>query len=309
MKKFIQTVRDRKENGDAASSLIIGIAIIGIVALLGQMIISRVSNKAKTIAAVLKDTNAQVEADAKSSLASKSPTDEPEAFWKTPETTQSPTNAATVPNVSGKSSAVDIPWETISLVALGVIALFIAIIVLRTIIKSHGKRQRIYTSNMSQWDALFAKHRDVKTAWADYEMDINKVIDYPAMTDTTDPVTLTLHKALERASLLQPRADKSLRASPAVDTSYAEAVNDLHRAFTEAEKNAKKVAWSGFTDQERRQLSQAKDLLAMAYNTSASPSERQSAYKQAMKRLEGLIVPPQQALLAIEQRMPILIEQ
>jgi Flp pilus assembly pilin Flp len=280
MKTLTKNLCRRDERGSVVEYILITAVFVVLLVAVGGLLLGEGDDKVADTAAQIKDAA----------------TDAP-----SPAATQGPASAAISNNMP------DIPWGMIGLIVLGVIALAVAVVIIIFTVNAQAKRKDLYTNNMSQWNALFAKHRDVKTAWADYEMDITKVIDYPAMTDTTDPITLALHKALERASMLQPAESKMLRSKPASSTEYAEAVYDLHRAFAEAEKNAKKVAWSGFTDQERRQLSQAKDLLAMAYNTSASPSERQSAYKQAMKRLEGLIVPPQQAILAIEQRMPILI--
>jgi prepilin-type N-terminal cleavage/methylation domain-containing protein len=211
-----------------------------------------------------------------------------------------------------ESSPIDIPWGIIGLVLLGIAGLVGAGFAGTYGYKKQATTRHTVTQNKEQWLAVEAQHQDVLSSWADYEMDIIKVIDYPTMTDMTDPKTIALHAAIRRAALAKPtdkNQKRTYKMSSAIGTEYADAVQALHTAFLAAESNAKKVSWSGFTAQERRQLSQAKDLLAMAYNTSASPSERQSAYKQAMKRLEGLIVPPQQAILAIEQRMPILIEQ
>jgi hypothetical protein len=157
-------------------------------------------------------------------------------------------------------------------------------------------------NNIAGWEKLITRHRELRMQWASYELDMAKLIDFPMMTDMREPVTLALHKALKKAADLEPSSAKKMSAHPVVNSDFWNAVNDLDGAFHTAEQTAKKVAWSKFTVSERKSLSTAKNMLALALNSGASPAERQAAYKRVFKELQGLIEFPEKARLEIEAR-------
>ena len=47
----------------------------------------------------------------------------------------------------------------------------------------------------AQLDALFAAHDGVTTRWLDYELDVAKLIAYPAMSDGRQPLTAAFLRA------------------------------------------------------------------------------------------------------------------
>ena len=48
------------------------------------------------------------------------------------------------------------------------------------------------------------EHARTDTRWMSYELDSDKLLDFPLMTDMRDPLTTDFHKAKLRADLLRP---------------------------------------------------------------------------------------------------------
>ena len=213
----------------------------------------------------------------------------------------SPIADATAPAASSPS-AVHVPWELLGFVAviltiLGVVAVGIIFVVPHIKKTTNNKSE-----NIRAWKTLINRHEKIRAQWAAYEMDMDKLIDMPVMTDMREPVIITLHKALKTASSLAPKSLDKFAYTPVKDSAFLAAVNDLEVALNSAEQTAKKIAWSKFTKEERRSLSTAKQMLSLATDAGASPAERQAAYKRVFKELQGLIEFPAKARLEIESR-------
>jgi prepilin-type N-terminal cleavage/methylation domain-containing protein len=201
-----------------------------------------------------------------------------------------------------RSAPVEFPWGIV--LGIGVSAILVVALVALIVWFVRQNKASVVTSknNIAGWEKLITRHRELRMQWASYELDMAKLIDFPLMTDMREPVTAALHKALKKAADLEPANAKKMAAHPVVNSDFWNAVNDLDAAFHTAEQTAKKVAWSKFTPSERKSLSTAKNLLALALDSGASPAERQAAYKRVFKELQGLIEFPEKARLEIEAR-------
>jgi len=77
-------------------------------------------------------------------------------------------------------------------------------------------------------EAAAARHRSVLTRWQRYELDPAHSIDYPAMSDPSQPETAALIRAMKAAERLRG----------GTDAAYAPAVDQLERALADAERAA-----------------------------------------------------------------------
>lgn len=158
-----------------------------------------------------------------------------------------------------------------------------------------------------QLEKLFAAHDAVTARWLEYELDVAKLIDFPAMSDGRQPLTAAFLKAKRVADRLRP-ASTSARLTPDQLTEYREAVTEYEVAFDLAERDARRQSDSGFTDAERRRLATAKQLLTVAVDEAATPAERQSAYRRARRELDGLIAVSDEAIVVLEKKVALELE-
>lgn len=148
---------------------------------------------------------------------------------------------------------------------------------------------------------LLADHDEMTARWLDYELDVAKLIAFPAMSDGRQPLTADFLRAKRVADSLRPAPD----AVPTREqlTDYRNAVNDYGLKFDLAERDARRVRDSGFTDQERTRLDRAQQLLRTAVDQSATAAERQLAYKRVRTELDGLIVVSDDAIEVLEAKV------
>jgi len=157
-------------------------------------------------------------------------------------------------------------------------------------------------------ERVVAAHDETERRWLDYELDAVKVLEYPVMTDMREQVTVDFHRARRDAESLRPADPEELRDRRRLDR-YREAVREYQVRFDVAEREARRRRASDFSSAERQALDRAKKLLAIADDEGATHAERQSAYRRATKALEGIIVLPDAATDAIEQRIAGLLGQ
>ncbi|SEE73678.1 hypothetical protein [Ruania alba] len=162
--------------------------------------------------------------------------------------------------------------------------------------------QEAEEARTSEIERVLAEHEETNRRWLDYELDVAKLIDFPVMTDMREQVTIDFHRAKRDADGLRPDDPDELRDARMLGR-YREAVREFGLTFDIAEREAKRRRTSDFTVAERDALARAKKLLALADDSGATRAERQSAYRRATKELEGLLVLPDAATDAIEQRI------
>ncbi|GAA5034505.1 hypothetical protein ACFQRL_14520 [Microbacterium fluvii] len=156
----------------------------------------------------------------------------------------------------------------------------------------------------SQLESLFAAHDAVTARWLDYELDVAKLIAFPAMSDGRQPLTAAFLRAKKVADNLRPASAKAKLTKDQL-AEYRSAVTDFEVAFDLAERDARRVRDSTFTDGERKRLDTAKQLLTVAIDQAATPAERQLAYRRVRQELDGLISLSDEALEVLEEKVAL----
>lgn len=149
---------------------------------------------------------------------------------------------------------------------------------------------------------LIDEHDEVTGRWLDYELDVAKTIAFPAMSDGREPLTAAFLRAKRVADRLRP-VTADVRLTPEQFAEYREAVTDFAVKFDVAEQNARRVRDTGFTEEERRRLERAQQLLKTAVDKSATAAERQVAYRRVREELDGLLVLSDDAVSILETRV------
>ena len=161
-------------------------------------------------------------------------------------------------------------------------------------------------SSGSQLERLFASHDDVTRRWLEYELDVAKIIAFPAMSDGRQPLTAAFLRAKRIADGLRPASAKA-RLTREQLTEYRNAVADFEVAFDVAERDARRLKDSSFTEVERKRLDTAKQLLTVAIDQAATPAERQVAYRRVREELDGLILLSDGAIDVLENQVMLEI--
>jgi hypothetical protein len=159
-------------------------------------------------------------------------------------------------------------------------------------------------SQAAQWRTItrvIDEHRRTDTRWLDYELDAAKLLDFPAMTDMRDPLTVEFHRAKLRAELLRPGKAEDLLDDPEAMRQYLEAVEAYATAFDTAENEARRRRRSDFSRADQQRMTRAQSLLRVAADRGATPQERERAYELARGELDGLVVLPDRAIAALER--------
>ncbi len=160
------------------------------------------------------------------------------------------------------------------------------------------------TTQATQLERLFAAQDAVTARWLDYELDVAKLIAYPAMSDGRQPLTAAFLRAKRIADGLRPASAKARLSKDQLDE-YRNAVADFEVAFDVAERDARRVKDSSFSTDERKRLDTAKQLLTIAIDQAATPAERQVAYRRVREELDGLISLSDEAIEVLEGKVSL----
>jgi hypothetical protein len=153
-------------------------------------------------------------------------------------------------------------------------------------------------------DRLFTAHDAVTARWLEYELDVAKLIAFPAMSDGRQPLTAAFLRAKRVADGLRPASVKA-RISKDQLAEYRNAVSDYEVAFDVAERDARRLKDSSFSTIERKRLDTAKQLLTIAIDQAATPAERQVAYRRVREELNGLISLSDEAIEVLEGKVAL----
>ena len=156
-------------------------------------------------------------------------------------------------------------------------------------------------SHRARLERLFAAHDDLTHRWLEYELDVAKLIAYPAMSDGRQPLTAGFLRAKKVADGLRP-ASVDARVSAADLAAYRDAVTEAEVAFDLAERDARRQRDRSFSEAERRRLDTAKQLLNVAVDEAATPAERRTAYERVRAELDGLIAVSDAAMDRLAER-------
>lgn len=108
------------------------------------------------------------------------------------------------------------------------VAAFVAILLAGTYLL-RTTRQRVLDAAADRMATLRARHDAVVERWLAYELDPGKQIEYPQMTDVSQPSAAAVVRAMRQARDARDAADEA---------GYADAVTRLEQAFAEAERRA-----------------------------------------------------------------------
>ncbi len=159
-------------------------------------------------------------------------------------------------------------------------------------------------SQAAQWRTItrvIDEHNRTDTRWLEYELDASKLLDFPAMTDMRDPLTVAFHRAKLRAELLRPGKAEDLLGDPEAMRQYLDAVEAYVTAFDAAENEARRRRRTDFSRAEQQRMTRAQSLLRVAADRGATPQERERAYELARGELDGLLVLPDRTTAALER--------
>lgn len=151
-----------------------------------------------------------------------------------------------------------------------------------------------------RWQAALGRHDSVLRSYLPYETDPIVVLSYPALTDVSEPASAAFFDAMHDADVL--RSDD--RPGDETAEAYVAAVSTLVRAWSAAERNARRIGNQHLAENDRRTAEQAIKLLRHAEGA-PSDVERRSYAERAYTLLKQLtdravIVMPPRAMRAIE---------
>ncbi|MBD8045188.1 hypothetical protein H9638_15360 [Arthrobacter sp. Sa2BUA2] len=141
------------------------------------------------------------------------------------------------------------------------------------------------------WEAACRRRDSSLVAWSRYETDVALLIDYPVMTDYSDPVIREVLVAMQGIREAERGSDPA-RLHLAVDR--------FEVALRTAENYARRCGQSKLTDQERSKLATARTALNLILDGAASPSEVDGAYRSLRGSLRGIIDLPAPAEAGLE---------
>ncbi|EPD85775.1 hypothetical protein HMPREF1529_00787 [Microbacterium sp. oral taxon 186 str. F0373] len=159
-----------------------------------------------------------------------------------------------------------------------------------------------------QLEKLFAVHDDVTARWLEYELDVARMIAFPTMSDGRQPLTAAFLRAKKVADRLRPPSAEA-RVNPDQVAEYRAAVTDYEVAFDLAEREARRVRDSQFSETERKRLATAQQLLTVALDDSATPAERQVAYRRVREEVDGLLALSDEAVEILETKVALQLER
>lgn len=151
-------------------------------------------------------------------------------------------------------------------------------------------------------ERLFSEHDEITAHWLDYELDVAKLIAFPAMSDGRQPLVAAFLRAKKTADALRPPSADSTVTERQV-SEYLDAVGAYAVAFEIAERDARRLRDSTFTEPERKRLDRAQQLLKVAVDESATQAERNVAYRRVRDELEGLILLSDEAVQVLEKQV------
>ncbi|SBS76360.1 conserved hypothetical protein [uncultured Mycobacterium sp.] len=159
-------------------------------------------------------------------------------------------------------------------------------------------------SQAAQWRTItrvIDERNRTDARWLEYELDAAKLLDFPAMTDMRDPLTVGFHRAKLRAELLRPGKAEDLLDDVEAARQYLDAVEEYVTAFDAAENEARRRRRSDFSRADQQRMTRAQSLLRVAADRGATPQERERAYELARGELDGLLVLPDRTTAALER--------
>lgn len=170
----------------------------------------------------------------------------------------------------------------------------------------------------SQWGEYVSKASDIKTRVILMESDIDTLLRYPALADTSLPAIGAFWESfstMNQADSSFPEKEmRTLERLEVASLDYPYKVAECARLLEEAYACARRVGQDVLGTEELRTLDKVSQMLDLVRDRGASENERVVAYRRASRLLEGLAgkdVPgrlPGMLASALESATPILIQ-
>jgi hypothetical protein len=164
---------------------------------------------------------------------------------------------------------------------------------------ARAREKELKKLRAANWLELHARHDKLMLEWSKYETDIGLMIDYPIMTDYTDPVIHKVVVAMQKIRTAKMKLEEDSGMDP-LDSSLNEAVNEFEASFQAAERYARRYGQSQLDPREQRKLSMARSALNIILDGESPSFEVEAAYKSLRSSLKGIIDVPDKALVEIE---------
>ena len=220
----------------------------------------------------------------------------------TPTAAPTPTPATTAP----KTAVADFAWlpGALMILAVSVVVALLLWCVAHYLVLAWTRRR---SAKRFARDLTAAARKTLNTVVlesASYETDLAKQIDYPMMTDVSEPLVGTYIREMRTVQEL----DRALGDAPTLDEAkaFSEAAAHLEVSFKAAVARAEKIRWSTFTAEEQKRLKDARTALAVIQDASTTAEQRNAQYKRITRLLEGLIALTEPVKLALGEWVPML---
>lgn len=177
-----------------------------------------------------------------------------------------------------------------------------ALVLLGLGVRSQRRRTRTARNrrdDAESWSRLYQRRDKLLVDWSRYETDVALMIDYPVMTDYSDPVIREVIVAMQGIRAAEAQA-LDLGRGPAGNSKLRRAVDRFEVAFVTAEKYARRCGQSKLSDTERSKLATARQALNIILDGAATPSEVDAAYRSLRGSLRGIIDLPDSAVADLE---------
>jgi hypothetical protein len=186
-------------------------------------------------------------------------------------------------------------------------SLFIGAVVLLALgvrgLKRRARRERNRrddaAARVESWRRLHQRRDELLVKWSRYETDVSLMIDYPVMTDYSDPVIRDVIVAMQGIRAAEAEA-LDIGRGHAEGSKLHRAVDRFEVALITAEKYARRCGQSKLSDAERSKLATARQALNIILDSAATPSEVEAAYRSLRGSLRGIIDLPDQAIADLE---------
>jgi hypothetical protein len=186
-------------------------------------------------------------------------------------------------------------------------SLFIGAVVLLALgvrgLKRRARRERNRRDDAAarteSWRRLHQRRDQLLVKWSRYETDVSLMIDYPVMTDYSDPVIRDVIVAMQGIRAAEAEA-LDIGRGHAEGSKLHRAVDRFEVALITAEKYARRCGQSKLSDAERSKLATARQALNIILDGAATPSEVEAAYRSLRGSLRGIIDLPDQAIADLQ---------
>jgi hypothetical protein len=210
-----------------------------------------------------------------------------------------PVNPAPAPSTLDLTLDLTMPLTIVIVGALAFIGYKFVLPMVKNVISGFKTRKMTIAQRAADWATLLTRKDNLMLEWSKYETDVALMIDYPIMTDYTDPVVHKVIAAMQKIRTAEMMTTDTA-STDAADSALQAAVNEFEIAFHTAERYARRYGQERLDPREQRKLSMARTALDIILDGEAPAHEVEAAYKSLRSSLKGIIDLPQRAVAELE---------